>query len=367
MIRTSRRSAFTLIELLVVIAIVGVLIALLLPAVQKVREAANRTQCVNNLKQIALAALNYESAHRSFPPGINISPNSPANAWWTPPDSGPFTGLLAYLLPYIEQDNVYRQIPTDLFNPKTSLGAWAYIYPPFDNQVPNGVPPGLDPNYTGYLKPAADAVIKTYLCPSDNVQDVDTSGSGGSANPGGIWSMYMWTYGPDSDGNYWGTADWLYDWPNFGHELGRTNYVGCSGGLGKVGPPLNGPGPGWSRYIGIYYAGSKTKVAEIADGTSNTIAFGETLGGNALGSRNFVASWMGSGCIATAWGIAPVYGPNGNDVDWWQFSSRHPGVVNFAFADGSVRAITRSVDTHTFVFASGMRDARLYNTDDLGQ
>src|SRR3989442_1444848 len=124
MTRIRRRSGFTLLELLVVIAIIGVLMALLLPAVQKVREAANRLSCTNNLKQIALAALNYESTHRSFPPGLNLSPNSPANPYWSPPNAGPYTGLLAYLLPYIEQDNVYRQIPQDLFNPKTKLGAW---------------------------------------------------------------------------------------------------------------------------------------------------------------------------------------------------------------------------------------------------
>jgi len=362
---TSRRSGFTLLELLVVIAIIGVLIALLVPAVQKVREAANRASCTNNLHQIALAAANYESAHRTFPPGINFSPNSPANPWGDPPNSGPWVGLLAYLLPYVEQYNVYNEIPAGLFNPKTNLGAWAYSYPPNDTQVPNGYPTAWGPNYTAYLKPAADAIIKTYQCPSDNVQEADTSGVSGPGSPGGVWDMYAWTWGPDNNAFYWLNADWVYDWPNFGHEMGRTNYVGCQGGIGNVGPQRDGQ-LGWARYVGIYYAGSHTKLATITDGTSNTIAFGETLGGTGIGDRDTVASWMGSGCLPTAFGLAPKYGPNNNDVDWWMFSSRHPGLVNFAFADGSVRSIAATVDFRTFVFASGMRDTRLYDPENLG-
>src|SRR5207249_4345210 len=105
-----RRRGFTLIELLVVIAIIGVLIGLLLPAVQKVREAANRASCQNNLHQIALAAMNYESSFKRLPPGINISPHSDdpneASANITNPYAGPYTGVLAYLLPYMEQDNI---------------------------------------------------------------------------------------------------------------------------------------------------------------------------------------------------------------------------------------------------------------------
>src|SRR5262245_40679139 len=117
--RTPR--GFTLIELLVVIAIIAILIGLLVPAVQKVREAANRIQCENNLKQITLAAHNYHSTYGYLPPAMLLCPTatSDPNGYWSsywPPTSGypsgPGTGVLAFLLPFVEQDNVYRQIPS---------------------------------------------------------------------------------------------------------------------------------------------------------------------------------------------------------------------------------------------------------------
>src|SRR5271155_4615272 len=124
--RTNQRRGFTLIELLVVISIIGVLIALLLPAVQAAREAARRTQCVNNLKQLGLALHSYESASRSFPPGYVSNFDASGN------DTGPGWGWPAMLLPQIEQkplfDGVNFNMPIDdLSNPTTRL-MWLTVF-----------------------------------------------------------------------------------------------------------------------------------------------------------------------------------------------------------------------------------------------
>jgi prepilin-type N-terminal cleavage/methylation domain-containing protein len=170
--RSMRQSAFTLIELLVVVAIIGVLIGLLLPAIQKVREAAARTQCANNLHQIALAAANFESTNGALPPGILISPKSKnpnpraSQDVEGPPYAGPYTGVLAFLLPYVEQESIYRELDPKLFQYNTAAGAWGFNTPPYDFDTPGGYPPGSPPFGTGF--PAVcNTTIKTYECPVD--------------------------------------------------------------------------------------------------------------------------------------------------------------------------------------------------------
>jgi prepilin-type N-terminal cleavage/methylation domain-containing protein/prepilin-type processing-associated H-X9-DG protein len=363
MVQSIRRRAFTLIELLVVIAIIGILIALLLPAVQKIREAAARMTCQNNLHQIILASHNYESAFNRFPPGLNVSPNSvDTNAQYvsSPPYAGPYMGLLAYLLPYMEQGNVYNQIPQTLFDPNTKAGAWAYNYPPFDFNDPAVT----QVNGTGYLK-AADAKIKSFLCPSDSADTAIMLSGYGIIDGAGF-------YIPSLSHVY---VDYVLDVPNYGHEMGRTNYLGCGGAYGQV-SGSDAADAQWLPYTGVYYMNSKTKITDISDGTSNTVAFGEYCGTHLNGTREFVISWMGAGWLGSKWGLAPIYdGPgsadgetgHGNDYSWRQFSSKHTAVVNFAFADGSVRGIARSADFNAWIYATGATDGKVYDPSALGQ
>jgi prepilin-type N-terminal cleavage/methylation domain-containing protein/prepilin-type processing-associated H-X9-DG protein len=378
-VRNARlRSAFTLIELLVVIAIIAILIGLLLPAVQKVREAAARTQCQNNLKQIVLASHDYHGAYGSFPPGTNVSPKSrdPHPSWDPlPPLAGPWTGCLAYLLPHIEQGNVYDQLynfnppgaglaPGALFQLNTTCPAWAYGWPPFDFQ-PGGAPPSMLNGTGGGYPKAANTPIKTYLCPADpgvRANHVaDMVGMYGLASPG-VWIFWI---------------DWVFNIPGYGAELGRCNYLSVGGAFGKVSPidNSNNHWRSWGPYTGIYYDNSTTRIADITDGTSNTLAFGEWLGGfhttgpNEFGDpppcRDFEPSWMGGGWMVTKFGLKPIYGPGLNDYFRVQFQSKHPGnVVNFAFADGSVRGINANVDFTTYIYISGMQDGQVVNEAD---
>jgi prepilin-type N-terminal cleavage/methylation domain-containing protein/prepilin-type processing-associated H-X9-DG protein len=339
------RPAFTLIELLVVIAIIAILIGLLLPAVQKVREAAARSTCLNNMKQVGLAAFNYESAYGVFPPGIVVSPNSTdANGGaynMAPPYAGPYIGVLCFLLPFMEQTNIYNMMNPKYFLLNTTLGAWAYNTPPFDLNSGGGLPS----NGTG-VDPFAQNIVKSYVCPSDSAQ-TDTNMV---AYPnGGVIDAY-WT----ESGSLW--IDYIENFPGaFGQNVGRSNYIGCAGYLG---PDAN------TGFEGIYYRNSQTKVSTVTDGTSQTIAFGETLAGHSTYPRDFVLSWPGAGGMASAWGLTPPNPTNGGaGPQWYQFSSRHTGIINFAFADGSVRplnnaAVPGTTTYNMFIYASGMADGQ---------
>jgi prepilin-type N-terminal cleavage/methylation domain-containing protein len=325
-----RRTAFTLIELLVVIAIIAVLIGLLVPAVQKVRDAAARASCSNNLKQLGLALYNYESAMKKFPPAF-MGNTQPAQYPGYPNYFFSWS-VLAQLNPYLEQTNIFNKM--NLVNP---------IYDPA-----NGY------NISANNQFAVQQIVPTFLCPSDLGQP--------SANPG--------DYGVP--------------------QIGPTNYAVCVGSGATPGQPLGSPLNSDGMFQGI----TSLRIASITDGLSNTACMSESLLGRGTesatgatppgpGTPAYVYGYVGFGTpISTGacanpskwnytqrrgfmWASGEMrcasynhfYTPNSSAFDcvnndlttftafaWRAARSNHSGGVNLLVGDGSVRFVTDSVD-----------------------
>jgi prepilin-type N-terminal cleavage/methylation domain-containing protein/prepilin-type processing-associated H-X9-DG protein len=323
MFRPHQRSAFTLIELLIVIAIIAILIGLLLPAVQKVREAANRLTCANNLKQLALAAHNYHDTNRGLPPGqLGMRPqNRDING-----STAQHVGALAYLLPYVEQDAIYKQITMNWdtsYDPNPPNNPWTWW---------NLQSPPAASNLHNFN--VARTKIRAFLCPSDdpysNSTEVITAVN---------------THCTPTACNVQAQGFDLFAFPA-AKDLGRTNYAGVAGLCGYSLDVGFGGNAMIHQYCGMMFNRSRTSLAQVAnrDGTSNTLMFGELLGGNSLG-RDRAMAWFGVGMMSTYYGLPQQTNPTpgaGDSVDgWYHFSSRHSGIVQFAFADGSVRSLRR--------------------------
>jgi prepilin-type N-terminal cleavage/methylation domain-containing protein len=287
--RTSRRPGFTLIELLVVIAIIAILIGLLLPAVQKVREAAARTQCVNNMKQVTLAAHSYESAFGVLPPGHTI----------------PGLGPIVLLLPFMEQQAIYDQMAPDTIptNLPPTTGYWATNAP-----------------YQGQILTPAKNSIKTLQCPSApyDRQSATSAGIGVYYGTSGL------DFSPQIPSAYY-NRHLGFGAPTAG-QMGKTNYVGVAGDW-RYG----------AGYNGVFYYGGKLAIGRIQDGSSNTFMFGETCGGMFVTTTT--PTWFFSyttSALFTAFGVAT--GPTDANAGGL-FGSAHPSIINFSFADGSIRAL----------------------------
>jgi len=318
-IRLWPKRGFTLIELLVVIAIIAILIGLLLPAVQKVREAAARAKCSNNLKQYALACHTYHDVNNVFPPGGKIN----ANGNWDEKGS-----WQVYILPYMEQDPMFKSIPGLYDGSATAV-----------NAAPSKV--------NGAKLPYA-------RCPSDDYQ-LDAS-----------VSNYVGSLGPQC-----ATGPCGYD-PNqvYCQTAYTTVTVPVPGGYNTS--PDHGNSTDSNDIRGMFNRiGAKINMGGVIDGTSNTIMIGESL---PLQHDHLAGNqWWGfnngnSHCTT----IIPINYQTPDYANWcspaqtyrgnwdvsWGFKSRHTNGTNFVFVDGSVHFIAQTIDHRTYQLL-GCRNDRL--------
>ncbi|MHC4398081.1 MAG: DUF1559 domain-containing protein [Planctomycetota bacterium] len=321
--RRKQESGFTLVELLVVIAIIGILIALLLPAVQAARESARRSQCLNNLKQIGIAVHEYEDTNKCFPPGDMWQLPSPPS----PPGADRQRGsILLRLLPYIEQGPVY-----DVIDFRREVD-YQFTDPPAN---------------TEFVK---ELSIATYQCPSDP-SSLEIIGSGRNRRR---MSNYKASKGPTQTSNNSNCscpafAAWRDTYASPGHN-----------------------NPLWhndSRPAGPFTRVGRTYVsrhATVVDGLSNTIFFGEDKRGCSNHSdRGWGRTNNGQGMGVTLYPINLDTCDNSNPdqcrrpCNWnyeFGFRSNHPTGANFLFGDGSIHFLKESIDHWIYQYLGDMAD-----------
>ena len=361
--KTTNRPGFTLVELLVVVAIIGILVGLLLPAVQQVRSAARQSSCLNNIRQLALANLNFEAAFQRLPPGINARsaavPTNPAQPYQLrhpkpvvshPSGDSNLTPTLAwsmFVLPYLEQETLYNGFAYGTEDWNTD----------FRDEFQDG-------------QRLVNKIVPIFICPSD-------------ISPDGDYNEY-WTESDQADNG-------LHSKSNYVVTMGAsTNLYEAYSGSQFQGWALNDPrNPYKSDSWGAFGRNSRTEFKEFDDGQSNTILLGERASRTAeeagipwdsyAEARRYYGSiWSGMPSNTT---VGPGMGAQGSVImggltltryNWSPpfctingylqtqgvGSSFHPGGANLAFADGSVRFLTDDIAYDTFIAMNVMADGK---------
>lgn len=373
--RGSARRAFTLVELLVVIAIIGVLVAMLLPAVQMARETARKMSCANNLKQLGTATALFEESFKRYPPGyLGVRPDQLIPDATDPPVAqSQYLGVIPFLLPYLEAQNVQDRISPrlkeymDIKYLDPTLDVWWAWESENPNAIWNPIPnPPNDPGLHTWN--IAQAKLGILLCPS----------SRGIAQKSALTiNLYVQ---PDGSGII--QAIELPATPAEPDkqltQLGTTDYLGVAGGWG------NQPNTPWTVFEGVFGNRSQTRDGDIKDGKTNTLLFGEATRGfvptppntapsDAVGvawsTRYRISySWMGCGVLPTGMGVQsrPALAPITEAGAFSQFSSDHRNLIQMCFADGRVAPISQNIDRNVLILISGMKDRGIVDETAIG-
>jgi prepilin-type processing-associated H-X9-DG protein len=338
-----KRTAFTLIELLVIIGIIAVLIGLLLPAVQKVREAGNRSKCASQLKQLALACHNYHDVQGCLPPG---SRHAPQRLCVNPADDLPGNkgSWVVYLLPFVEGENLFRQIPK-LNEPNVA-------------SIEEAINAGILPRKLSFLRCPSDP----YTYNREQNREATVSNYVASHGP------QCWT-GPCGYDPFQKFCNGTANWPDPPRPLVPPTFPGYAASP----EPYQALSAGEVR--GMFgMCGPKIRLAGATDGPSNTILLGESLIDQRPGRDT--NNWArGISTLATT--IVTI----NHTTDYWNpdwvtgcrvapqryyanfnvsagFKSRHPGGVNFAFADGSVHFLNQNINHQTYQYLGCRNDGQ---------